>query len=390
MSLRATTWALYDTPKDIDATEFRILMIIADNTDDQGQGFYYSIKNLAQLTGVSDRTVQTKLKNLRARNLIIDGDQSIVEYLPANKRPHVYDLNMTGQTTPATPIHAFNEPTTTQSTTSSTTALAVEDEQNTHEVSEAGEEILSLGESDALTSEDSAAEMAGKDSSTGFSSNVCSNRGENISPLNDENEALGVKLGCNRGETGVKACFHPNRIKRLNRINRESARDTKSSQLASQNKNRTNVRKTISESDYNPAEDAEARELAYIAGVELETAFATFKDYYEASGKRVANWGAQFRLWLRRERNLTKPKALTGYSSPAPSAKAAGRTVSFNNRGFHTTSGALADETRRILNDSKLNLSMQQKEQLFAQALNLMIETLSAQKVHDFVVDAIA
>ena len=87
MSLRATTWALYEAPKDIDAVEFRILMIIADNCDENGQGFAYSVQRLADLTGVSKRTVQSRLRSLTARSLLTDGNQDIVAYLPGNKRP---------------------------------------------------------------------------------------------------------------------------------------------------------------------------------------------------------------------------------------------------------------------------------------------------------------
>lgn len=114
MSLQATTWALYDAARDaernafmLDANEFRVLMVMADMADQYGRNVYPSKATLAELCGVTPRTIHSKLASLEAKGLIIRDDQRIVEHIPANRRPVAWRLNMTGepageQTVPAT------------------------------------------------------------------------------------------------------------------------------------------------------------------------------------------------------------------------------------------------------------------------------------------------
>ncbi|WP_026645568.1 helix-turn-helix domain-containing protein [Bifidobacterium sp. AGR2158] len=96
MSLRALTWAIYDiAPNLTDASAYRILLVLADEADNDGRGVYLSSATIAERTGLSQRTVATKLKELEAMGIIRRGDQNLVAYLPANRRPVVRDLNMT-------------------------------------------------------------------------------------------------------------------------------------------------------------------------------------------------------------------------------------------------------------------------------------------------------
>lgn len=95
MSLRALTWAIYDiAPNLTDASAYRILLVLADEADNDGRGVYLSSATIAERTGLSQRTVATKLKELEAMGIIRRGDQNLVAYLPANRRPVVRDLNM--------------------------------------------------------------------------------------------------------------------------------------------------------------------------------------------------------------------------------------------------------------------------------------------------------
>lgn len=99
MSLRALTWAIYDiAPNLTDASAYRILLVLADEADNDGCGVYLSAATIAERTGLSQRTVATKLKDLEALGVIRRGDQNLVAYLPANRRPVVRDLNMTPET----------------------------------------------------------------------------------------------------------------------------------------------------------------------------------------------------------------------------------------------------------------------------------------------------
>lgn len=96
MSLRALTWAIYDiAPTLTDASAYRILLVLADEADNDGRGVYLSAATIAERTGLSPRTVATKLKDLETMGITRRGDQSIVAYLPANRRPIVRDLNIT-------------------------------------------------------------------------------------------------------------------------------------------------------------------------------------------------------------------------------------------------------------------------------------------------------
>lgn len=346
MSLRATTWALYEAPKDIDAITFRLLMIIADNCDENGCGFAYSTQKLADLAGVNKRTVQNRLPAMVNAGLIRLGNQSTVAYLPANKRPKVYDLVMApaqhaaGNTSPMPTIEPANN----------------EEETSTE------------------------------------SSNNCSTRGETNSPQTSKNFAVRGERGVNVGCTWGERMHSPKTIETIETIEtRESTRsreienpETDSSASASiAKRNRTDVRTSVLGSTYDPTADEQARMLAFNAGVDLLQAFETFQDYYAATGKHLTDWGAKFHLWLRREKNFSQPAALgsTPARKPlAPATPSSTRPVSFTN-----ATGIFADRTRRVLNDPTLQLTLNQKKQMFDKAINIMIQTQSEQKVLEFV-----
>ena len=90
-------WVLYSAPLDLDAIEFRILTIIADNVDVDGRGFGKSVKTLMELyrAPISERTMRAKLDHLQQIGVLRLGDQRLVSYLPGNRRPKVYDIVMT-------------------------------------------------------------------------------------------------------------------------------------------------------------------------------------------------------------------------------------------------------------------------------------------------------
>jgi hypothetical protein len=93
MSLRATTWALYDVGPDLaDAQARLILLVLADNADDDGRGAAVSKRTMAVATGLGESTIYRRLRALQESGLIAPGDDRIVAYLPADKRPRVWDL----------------------------------------------------------------------------------------------------------------------------------------------------------------------------------------------------------------------------------------------------------------------------------------------------------
>ena len=95
MSLRALTWAIYEIGSTLkDASAYRVLLILADNANDEGKGAYPSASTIAEETGMSLRTVRNKLNDLEAAGIIMRGDQALADYLPANRRSVVWDLNL--------------------------------------------------------------------------------------------------------------------------------------------------------------------------------------------------------------------------------------------------------------------------------------------------------
>ena len=97
MSLQATNWAVYEVGPELEDSEFRILMIMADHAKKDGTGVWLSAGQLASYARRSVRCVRYVLRGLEAKGLLRRGDQSIVAHLPGNRRPVVYDLAMDGR-----------------------------------------------------------------------------------------------------------------------------------------------------------------------------------------------------------------------------------------------------------------------------------------------------
>ncbi|MEV6432878.1 helix-turn-helix domain-containing protein [Nocardia sp. NPDC051463] len=86
-------WALKHAPV-MNAQEHVLLIALADRADDGGRSAWPSQRWLAQRGRCSDRTVRRHLSAMEARGLLRRGDQRMVEHLPVDRRPIVWDLNM--------------------------------------------------------------------------------------------------------------------------------------------------------------------------------------------------------------------------------------------------------------------------------------------------------
>jgi DNA-binding transcriptional ArsR family regulator len=91
VSVPAVTWALYHAACD-DPTQRLVLIALAEHANPLGRDAAASVKNLAFWTGVSERTVQRHLRLLEERGNLLRGNQGIVAYIRADRRPVVYDL----------------------------------------------------------------------------------------------------------------------------------------------------------------------------------------------------------------------------------------------------------------------------------------------------------
>lgn len=94
MSLRAMLWALNEAPVD-DAQSVLVLLGLADNADEDGRAAWPSVATLAERARCSPRTVHRHLSALKAAGVIREGDQTLVAGLRPDRRPVVYDLNLT-------------------------------------------------------------------------------------------------------------------------------------------------------------------------------------------------------------------------------------------------------------------------------------------------------
>jgi hypothetical protein len=75
-----------------DVYERVLLMSLAQRASPDGTGCYPAVATLARASMSSTRTIQRRLTQLAERGIIRLGDQAKVSYLPAGKRPTVWDL----------------------------------------------------------------------------------------------------------------------------------------------------------------------------------------------------------------------------------------------------------------------------------------------------------
>ena len=245
MSLRALTWAIYEIGSTLkDASAYRVLLILADNANDEGRGAYPSASTIAEKTGMSLRTVRNKLNDLETAGIIMRGDQALADYLPANRRSVVWDLNLEhNRRAESAPQHAPAHTTTRGA--------------------------------------ESAPQTDGPDVQQGC------NRG-----------ATGVQQGCNRGATGVQqgcslSAHNPlNPINPINPINpREAAREHEPDTTQSASREQALA-------DWSPNSEHEA--LANSAHADLDAEADKFRCKQLADGHIAKNLDAAFTLWLRR------------------------------------------------------------------------------------------
>jgi hypothetical protein len=95
MSVQVIGWVLKGA-KVGDAVAKLVLLALANHANDDGTAAWPSQKTIAAYAEVTVRTVRTKLEYLQAIDLIRPGDEHVVAHLPANRRPQVWDLNITG------------------------------------------------------------------------------------------------------------------------------------------------------------------------------------------------------------------------------------------------------------------------------------------------------
>lgn len=102
MSVQAVTWAIEQQIVK-DAPARHVLLCLANYADHIGSAAFPSTKTLSNNTGLSERTVRTKLDLLERTGVIARGNQAIVAaYIErADRRPICYQLSMSRPACPA-------------------------------------------------------------------------------------------------------------------------------------------------------------------------------------------------------------------------------------------------------------------------------------------------
>lgn len=94
MSLAAILWALEQAPVDT-PSEALVLVCLAERTGgSDGRGAYPSVQWIAERARLQPRQVQNILRKLSDGQVIRPGRQSMVEHIPVDRRPRVWDLNL--------------------------------------------------------------------------------------------------------------------------------------------------------------------------------------------------------------------------------------------------------------------------------------------------------
>lgn len=93
MSLKAMIWVMEDAPTE-DWGELAVLYALADRANDDGTAAFPSQSWIADRARCTDRGVRNILKRLEGRGIIAKGDPRLVEYIRADRRPTVWNLDL--------------------------------------------------------------------------------------------------------------------------------------------------------------------------------------------------------------------------------------------------------------------------------------------------------
>lgn len=93
MSLKAILWVMESAPV-VSHTELAVLYALADRASDDGTAAFPAQAWIAERARCSERTVKRQLKNLADRGVIRPGEERHVAYIRGDRRPLVWDLDL--------------------------------------------------------------------------------------------------------------------------------------------------------------------------------------------------------------------------------------------------------------------------------------------------------
>lgn len=241
MSWQATSWAMCEASTHGDAQAKLVLICLANFARPDGTGAYPTVRSIVAMTEIPERSVRRKLALLKDMGLIRPGDQRLVAGYSADKRPIVYDLVMKGAR-----------------------ESGMSEQQEQARVTEANlehSETVADMETGCHTDTPRGAKPAG--------------RNTNGMPYR---HPAGCHTDTSRGATVAPKPLNKNLNNNHPPIAPQGAK-----------------RKTIPD-DWQP--DPKTRALADGLGVDFDAELERFRLHAEATGRRLADWGKGFELWL--------------------------------------------------------------------------------------------
>lgn len=93
MSIRCVSWALNEAPVE-EPVQVLVLIAMSERANDDGTNAYQSKATIARKARISTRTAQRVMSQLESLGLIVRGNQAAADHFPPNRRPVVYDLQL--------------------------------------------------------------------------------------------------------------------------------------------------------------------------------------------------------------------------------------------------------------------------------------------------------
>lgn len=94
MSLEAFIWASKLPLNIVPPTAYRVLVLLANHAHSDGRNVWRNNRDMAQQLDCSLRTIERAIRDLKVAGLIHPGDQKLTQHLRQDRRPVVYDLNL--------------------------------------------------------------------------------------------------------------------------------------------------------------------------------------------------------------------------------------------------------------------------------------------------------
>lgn len=277
MSYQAVEWAIKRVPPGlVSVTARAVLVAFAEAADEHGREAYPSIPTVAWYLGCTERNVSGHVKSLKASGLLVkSADQSAVAHIPADRRPVVYQL----------PLHWVR----------------------TDEKPEAGRRGRKPIQADiGVNSSSGRLPDGAKEPSCREENGV-----KDSAKRGEETFLNGVKDSTFRGEETFREPSLESPVEPPSEPPKEAA------SASTSRKRSPSTRATHMTEDWKPKDDVDQKMRDEFPNFDHDGELASFRDYYIGHGKKMKDWDASWRNWVRRGSRKFASRS-TSYSKPEP------------------------------------------------------------------------